>query len=438
MLDLINSQKNRLENWLLSDIGVSASRLDRFLWHLLRICYAVARDVAQGKLTLRAMSLVYTTILSVVPLLALTFSMLRAFNVQEKLAPMMEQFFEPMGEKGMEIHSNVLQFVENMNVGVLGALGLAMLFYTVMSLIHKIEEALNTIWYAPGPRSMARRFSNYLSAIFLGPLAIMLAVSLTAATKHLPFVESLASVEPFGTLFLFLTKLAPLLTIVMGFFFFYLLMPNAKVNLKAALLGAVVAGAAWQLMSHGFTSFVVGSTRYDAVYSGFAVGIVLLIWLYLNWLILLVGSSIAFYYQHGNYITRHDRIEICPELSEELALKIMSTVASAYDRNEPPVMQSSVESIPFIPGALTRKIVDRLIEAKLLLVVGDKSEQLAPARSTDRITLADIYRAIRKDHYDLHHHLNVTDNLREQSSGLNRMIYDQLGKTTLRELCEPG
>lgn len=436
MFEFINTQKIRLENWLLSELSDGAAPLQATLWRLLRICYAVGRDIALGKLTLRAMGLVYTTILSVVPLLALTFSLLKTFNVQARFEPMLRQFFEPMGEKGMEIHQNVLQFVENMNVGVLGAIGLAVLFYTVMSLIHKIEEALNMIWYAPGPRSMARRFSNYLSAIFLGPLVMMLAVSLTAASRHLPFVNSLLSIEPFGTLFLLLAKLTPFFAIILGFFFFYLLMPNARVRPLSALMGALVAGVVWQLMSLAFTSFVVSSTRYDAVYSGFAVGIVLLIWLYLNWLILLIGSSIAFYFQHGNYITRHHNVELSPELSEQLALKVMVAAARAYENNQTPLSQNDIESIPFIPGILTRKVIDRLIEARLLLLVGEDSEHLAPARSTDRISLADIYRAVRADQYDLHRHLQVSDAVRQRSETLNESLYQELEKTSLRSLSE--
>jgi membrane protein len=434
MLESLNTQKSRIENWLLSEFNGPQNALKKAAWRTLRISYAVVKDIAQGDITLRAMSLVYTTILSVVPLLALSFSLLALFNVQDQFTPMLYQFFEPMGDKGLEIYDKVMQFVSNLKVGVLGVIGLVMLLYTVLSLIKKVEEALNNIWYAPSSRSLARRFSNYLSALFLGPIVIMLAVSLTAATSNLAVVQALVEIEPFGSLFLFLTKLAPFFTIIMGFFFFYLLMPNARVHLSSALVGAVVSGVAWQVMSIAFASFVVGSAKYDAVYSGFAVGIVLLIWLYMNWLILLLGSSIAFYFQHGNYVTKHDKVEATPELAEELALKVMMDVARAYDIKQEPLEQRVIEETPFIPGILTRKIVDRLIEARLLLLVGDKSEQLAPARSTDMIFLSQIYAAIRSDRYDLHKHLNVDPSLRKQTDQLNTLLDQVMGKVTLRSM----
>lgn len=426
MLASIKTQVNQFQQWLLSELDKQVGIGQRIIWRVFRIAYALGKDIASGQLTLRAMSLVYTTILSVVPLLALTFFLLKAFNVQERVAPMLQQFFEPMGAKGMEIYQNVMQFVENMNVGLLGGIGLAMLLYTVLSLIHKIEEALNMIWFAPGPRSMVRRFSNYLSAVFLGPLVMMLAVSVTAATKNLEFIQFLIEMEPFGSVYLFLTKLIPYLTVIMGFFFFYLLIPNAKVRVSSAAVGAIVAGVAWQMMSLAFTAFVVSSTRYDAVYSGFAVGIVLMIWLYLNWLILLLGASIAFYFQKGNYVCQYKDAHASPELAEALALNIMMDVGKAYDEQSPPISQEMVESIPHVPGVMCRQIVDRLIASGLLLRVGEEGEQLGPARSTDKIMLEDIYRAVREDTFEMQKRLVLHDavaaNLKSAQQGLNAAL----------------
>jgi len=93
-----------------------------------------------------------------------------------------------------------------------------------------------------------------------------------------------------------------------------------------------------------------------------------------------------------------------------------------------------IEAIPFIPGILTRQVIDRLIDARLLLLVGDKCEQLAPARSTDMIFLSDIYKAIRSDRYELHQHLNVDSALRDQTQQVNELIDQAMGKVTLRSM----
>ena len=116
---------------------------------VLRTILILVQDLVQGQLTLRAMSLVYTTLLSIVPLLALCFSILKAFGVHNKIQPMLLTFLEPLGEEGKEVAANIVQFVENMNVGVLGAVGLALLLYTAVSLMQKIEHSLNFIWHIP-------------------------------------------------------------------------------------------------------------------------------------------------------------------------------------------------------------------------------------------------------------------------------------------------
>jgi len=387
----------QLENWLLENPEKSSHWLERQVRTAARILFAVLRDLVNGQLTLHAMSLVYTTLLSLVPLLALSFSVLKYFNVQDQFTPMLYGFFEPMGEKGLEIHNNILSFVDNVKVGVLGTLGFVVLLYTVISLVQKIERAFNGIWYVPQLRSLSRRISNYLSAILVGPALIVTAISVTASTMNSEFVLSLLAIEPFGSLVLLLTRLMPYLMIIAAFTFFYVLMPGTRVQVGSALYGGVVAGISWQASSLLFTAFVVGSAKYDAIYSGFAVGILLLIWLYVNWLILLMGSSIAFYHQHGNQITRKIDAEAAPELLEKLGLELMVHVAKRYESNDQPLSQDEIEKLNFIPSMITRRIVDKLVAHQLLLVVGQKSDRLAPGRSTDQITVADIFQALRQD-----------------------------------------
>ena len=131
----------------------------RLLVYMLRFIHVLIRDIAEGQLTLRSMSLVYTTLLSIVPLLALSFSMLKSFGVHNQMEPMLLGAMEPLGEKGVTIAHQIIGFVENMNVGVLGAAGLGVLLYTVISLVQKIEVTFNYIWHIKKTRPLAQRFS---------------------------------------------------------------------------------------------------------------------------------------------------------------------------------------------------------------------------------------------------------------------------------------
>ena len=425
------------EKWLLDPPVKALGPVIRHLRNLVRILFAVIRDVVNGQISLHAMSLVYTTILSVVPLLALCFSVLKAFNVQDQFTPMLYGFLEPMGEKGIEIHNNVLAFVDNMKVGLLGAVGFVMLLYTVISLIQKIERAFNTIWLVPQLRSLGDRFSHYLSVILVGPILIVAAISMTASTMNSSVVQTLVAIEPFGSVIYGLTKLTPFLMIIAAFTFFYVMMPNTKVKLKSAFFGGVVAGSTWQACSLLFTAFVVNSSKYDAIYSGFAVGILLLIWLYMNWLILLLGSSIAFYHQNGNHITREIYVDAPPELIERAGLEIMCYIAKAYEFAAEPIDQSSVEHHHTIPASLSRKIIDKLMQSGLLLVAGEKADKLVPGHSTDQISVTDILRALRQDTSQLMANIPTSKGIVCLIDKLNAELYENHQHVSLRDLIDP-
>lgn len=141
-------------------------RLPPWRWRGLRaarVLYVLIRDLLSGELTLRAMGLVYTTLVSLVPLLAVSFSVLKAFGVHNQLEPTLAAFLAPLGARGDEITRRIMEFIDNVYVGVLGAAGLGLLIYTVVSVMQKIEESFNFIWHVSQPRGFGERFSRYLS-----------------------------------------------------------------------------------------------------------------------------------------------------------------------------------------------------------------------------------------------------------------------------------
>ena len=425
------------ESWLLDPPNTAHTKPKLLLRRVLRIMYAVIRDLLSGQISLHAMSLVYTTILSIVPLLALSFSVLKAFNVHDKFTPMLYSFLEPMGDKGIEIHQNIMSFVDNMKVGVLGIVGFVLLFYTAISLVQKIERAFNTIWLAPQLRSIGDRFSQYLSVILVGPVLIVAAMSVTASGMNSSFVSSIAAIEPFGSLIILFTKLMPFIMIILAFTFFYAMMPNTKVKLSSAIWGGIVGGTAWQASSLIFTAFVVNSAKYDAIYSGFAVGILLLIWLYMNWLILLLGSSIAFYHQHGNTIMRSSNFEPSSVLLEKVGLEVMVHIAKCFEKGQELVTIAELEQRKFVPPILTRQIINKLQHKGLVLIAGDNGDCLAPGRSTDQITVADIFNALRHDHSNLAHKLRFSEPLEELAANFQKSIDTQFNDLLLRDLIKP-
>ena len=250
------------EKWILANPNPPQHWPWTWLYKTGRSLYALIRDFIGGQLTLHAMSLVYTTLLSIVPLLALSFSVLKALGVHQKMEPFLYQFFQPLGPDGMEMADRILGFVDNIKVGVLGSVGLAVLVYTVVSLVQKIERSFNMIWRVPEMRSLAQRFSNYLSVIMVGPLLMVSAIGISATIFSSSFVQTLIAIEPFGSVILLISRFTPFFLVVGAFTFVYVFIPNTRVKLRYAFMAGLIAGVSWQAAGMLFASFVAGSAKY--------------------------------------------------------------------------------------------------------------------------------------------------------------------------------
>lgn len=379
------------------DVDLSALPAWRaWLTRVLRVVHAVVGEVLDGQLTLRAMSLVYTTLLSMVPLLAVSFSVLKGFGVHNQLEPLLLRVLAPLGERSAELTENVIGFVDNVKVGYLGGLGLALLIYTVVSLIQKIERAFNYAWHTAQTRSLGQRFSNYLSVIMVGPLLVFSAIGLTATLMSTAAVQWVASIEPFGTALNLVTQLVPYALVILAFAFVYGFVPNTRVRPHAALVGALVAGVAWESWGLFFASFVAGSARYTAIYSGFAVLIFFLIWLYVSWLILLLGASIAFYVQHPEHLTPRRRdLVLSARLEEKLALLVMARVVQEHARGGTPWTLERLARWLGLPADLIAGVVGPLEAAGLLLQTGAEPPGYVPAQSPEEVELKRVLDAVR-------------------------------------------
>lgn len=361
-----------------------------------RVVYAVVRDLSAGQLTMRAMSLVYTTLLSMVPLLAISFSVLKAFGVHNKIEPFLLNFLAPLGEKGAEITNRIIGFVENVDVGVLGAMGLALLLYTVVALMQKIERAFNYTWRVPHDRPLGQRFSGYLSVLVIGPVLIFSSLGVTATLTGTGLLDTLAGIEPFGALIKFVSRLIPYAIVIGAFTFIYIFMPNTKVRLRSAFIGALVAGVLWETTGWVFASFVVGSTKYTAIYSAFATLIMFMIWLYLSWLILLIGANIAFYDQYPEYLAVGRReLHLSSRVKEKLALLVMHFIGENLYHERPPWTAEGLAQRLRVPKTAMDEVLDALVRRGLLGATSDSPAAYLPARPLETTAVKEVLDAVR-------------------------------------------
>ncbi|NKB81437.1 MAG: YihY family inner membrane protein [Nitrospirales bacterium] len=362
---------------------------------VLRLLVVAIADFQHGVLSVRATSLVYTTLLSLVPFLAVMFSVLKAFGVHEAIEPLLAQGLEPLGSKGIEITDRVMEFVGNLKVGVLGAVGVAGLFYTTYSLIDKIEESLNAIWRVRQCRPLTRKFSDYLSVVLVGPVLVFAAFALTASAQSHWLVQRVLHIEPVGQMMLLLTQLMPFVFLCFAFTFLFKFVPHTQVRLISALTGGVTAGILWQLAGIAFASFVAESARYSAIYSSFAILILFLIWLYVGWLIVLIGAQVAYYHQHPTaYLHRINVKQHTHAFREHTALSILVEIAKRYYAGEAPYQLADLATMLQLPQSLVDDLVTHWV-AHGIIYRTDEPKGIALGRPPEHITLIEVLELLR-------------------------------------------
>ena len=360
----------------------------------LRYPAALIRDWLGGEISVRAMSLAYTTLLSLVPLMVFSFAILKGLGARGDLKVILHEFFRPIGGAATQLTESVMQFVVNMRGELLGSIGLAFLVYTVVTTIQKVEASFNFVWRVERPRSFGRRFTEYLSVMILGPILLAVAIGLLGSAEHSPFAQWLHAVAPLAGILGVLGQIVPYGIVTLVFTFMYAFIPNTHVQFRAALIGGVTAGVIWALVGRVFTAVIVYSSQMVAVYTGFAIVLTTLVWVYLSWLILLIGAQLAFYVQFPQYL-RHgqETIELSGTDREQMSLSIMYLIGRDYAAGAGLWDAGRLAAELDVPGSALAPVLARL-ERGGLIVATDK-EQFVPGRDPARILLVDILEAVR-------------------------------------------
>jgi membrane protein len=362
---------------------------------LLRYPVAIVRDWLQGEIPVRAMSLAYTTLLSLVPLLVFSFAILKGIGASADLHYILHQFFRPLGLASNQLTESLLEFVANMRGDVLGSLGLAFLAYTVITTIQKVDTSFNFVWRVQHARNFARRFAEYLSVMIAGPILLAVALGLLGSALHSPTARWLDSIAPLAWAVTGVARVAPYVIVSAVFVFMYMFIPNIRVEARAAFIGGVTAGVVWALVGKIFTSILVSSSTLVAIYSGFAIVLSTLIWVYLSWLILLLGATLAFYVQFPQYLPHgHTALALDASAHESIGVSVMYLVARDYLSGATGWNAARLADTLDVPAAALAPVVTSLEKAKLL--VATEKDCFLPGRDPHSIKLSDIVETLRR------------------------------------------
>jgi membrane protein len=317
-------------------------------------------------------------------------------------------------------------------------LGLAFLLYTVVRVVQKVEQALNYTWRVRSQRRFFERLSGYLSVAIFGPVFVFAAMFISASLMSSAVVTQLIEYAHIGALVTLGGKLIPYLLVVAAFTFVYFYMPNTRVRIGSAFVGALVAGFLWAGAGWAFAALVVGSTRYATIYSGFAIVILFIMWLHISWLILLLGGSVAFYHQHPEHLglLTHE-LNFSSRIKERLVLLACFLIVRNFQYRLEPWTSVALARMLRVPLETLEQLLGALEKESIVVAVGGNSDAYVPARDPGTVTVRDVLdvaRAAGESHHFSYYNIVSEPAVDAICTDVDRAVEEALGDQTLRDL----
>ncbi|MBI5543355.1 MAG: YihY family inner membrane protein, partial [Deltaproteobacteria bacterium] len=347
----------------------------------LRAARAVVRGFRGEKISLRASALTYISMLSLVPLLAVLFAIVRGLG-QEGLRKAVHEFVFNNLAPGVreQIGGSLDEFIARASARAMGGLGGLFLLASAVGLFHNIERSLDEIWGVTRPRTILRRVVIYWCVLTLGPVALAISVLATSLAQ--------AAVEaslPKGVL-----AMVPWATSAFALFFLYFAVPNAKVRVRAALGGCLVAATAWEIAKHLYTFFATHSFKYNAIYGSLGAVPLFLLWVYVSWMVVLFGARLAYALQYAITASNAPKAEDARS-RELLCARVALEAVVAFQSGEAAPTPGAISRALALDTSLVTDAVESLREGGLLAEAIDGG--VVPSRSPDQIRLVDVARA---------------------------------------------
>ena len=371
-----------------------------FLLRQLRTIILAIRGYDEDRCLLRASSLTFFTLLSIVPVVAVFFGIAKGFGFERLLE---KQLFERFpGQE--EILNQVINFanslLEQTRGGLIAGVGLLVLFWAVLKVLAHIETAFNDIWEIKESRSWGRKFSDYLAIMLISPIFILMSGSITVfiKTQLTLFTRKVAFLGIFSPLISFSFELIPYVLVWILFTILYIIMPNTRVSLKAGFLGGVVAGTLYQIAQWAYISFQISTAKFNAIYGSLAALPLFLMYLQISWWIVLFGAELSFANQNvDTYEFEPDSLKVSPRYKKLLTLQIIHLLIKRFENGDPSPIDSQISKQLHMPIRLVHVILSRLVKSGLVSEIKTKSNKefaYQPARDINQLTIQSVLQAL--------------------------------------------
>jgi membrane protein len=378
----------------------------RFLIHLLRVSALTFRGLSEDRCQLRASSLTYYSLLSIVPVLAMAFGIAKGFGFENSLQKTLMERLAGQEEVAQRIIEFSHAMLDNVKGGLVAGVGIVILFYTIIKILSHIESAFNDIWGIKTPRSLTRKVTDYLSIMLICPVLFLVSSAATViVTSGLKVImDKIAILGAFSPVILSLLNFMPYCVLWILFTFLYMFMPNDKVRFSSALIAGIIAGTLYHLFQGAYIFFQVNVSKYNAIYGSFAAVPLFFIWLQFSWLIVLFGAEISFAHQNADtYEYEKECLSASHAFKRLLCLRVVHLLVSNFSTNKPPWTSLQISSHLGVPIRLIHQILFELVATGILTeagVNGDRDKGFQPGRDPDTLTIKTVIDALDQNGTD--------------------------------------
>lgn len=374
--------------WRVTEDEVSKKR--NILYNTIKIITLSIREFVQGRVINKASALTYSTLLAIIPILAILFAIARGFGLDNLLEEQLRTGLEGQAIAAETLLSFIDSYLSQAKNGVFIGVGIIMLFYTVLLLTHNMEQTFNSIWQVKKLRSLYRKMTDYFSMLLLLPLLILLSSGISIFMST--FMKTMEEYTLLAPVIKSLVRLTPYVLTWGMFTALYIFMPNTKVKFKYAILPGILAGSAFQAFQYLYIGSQIWVSRYNAIYGSFAAIPMFLLWTQISWSICLFGAQLCYVAQNlRNFSFSKETENISRRYHDFLCILIMSLICKRFKTEEPPYTAESLSDEHKIPIRLTTTILYELQDLHLIYEtpMEDEDEEMGylPAVDINRLNV---------------------------------------------------
>lgn len=367
--------------------------IKRPLIYSMHLFHHTGKQFIKDDCIIRASGLAYTALLALVPFFVVLFSFLSAVGTFSNIEQSIKQFLIDMFVPARQ--EQVLNYFEafTTNTGTLGAVSLGIFTAASILLLNNIERNFNTIWGASSDRSFADILKVYTSVLVFGSILIGASFSVTNwIAETFNRAAELPGYSTFETIF---RAIFPLLFIFLAFLVMIILVPNGKVRIKSALLGALIGAVLWEIVKRIFTLVVSRSITFSVVYGSLAAIPIFLIWLYIGWIIIMISLEAAYVHQNVKFPSMGEAEKFrSPGDRIAAGIDIFFHIAEQYEKGQASPDESSIGKHLSLSTGEIETIIKLLVRRGFILPVSGDKVGYVPAKPLDSITVKHLLEVI--------------------------------------------